>query len=216
MGIGDWGLGIGDWAQSPIPNHKLYPYNILLNNINIIILEYYKNNNYKIIIFTLDFFMEEAENELDFNQFRNDLNSLPSFYSISNGHLDYKNEKNKNIPLISNLEEIEDIKFILQEINKAIQITIDQNIDNDCEELVSILRKSTVKHQKSVVTRKISKKNMFKPLKKPKKIFVKVLKNDTPFIYTQNTNIDSKKTTASNTTLKCDNNEVNMTEKANY
>jgi len=23
MGIGDWGLGIGDWAQSPIPNpHK--------------------------------------------------------------------------------------------------------------------------------------------------------------------------------------------------
>jgi hypothetical protein len=160
--------------------------------------------------------MEEAENELDFNQFRNDLNSLPSFYSISNGHLDYKNEKNKNIPLISNLEEIEDIKFILQEINKAIQITIDQNIDNDCEELVSILRKSTVKHQKSVVTRKISKKNMFKPLKKPKKIFVKVLKNDTPFIYTQNTNMDSKKTTASNTTLKCDNNEVNMTEKANY
>ena len=160
--------------------------------------------------------MEEQENELDFNQFRDDLNSLPSFYSISNGHLDYKNEKNKNIPYISNLEEIEDIKFILQEINKAIQITIDQNIDNDCEELVSILRKSTVKHQKSVVTRKISKKNMFKPLKKPKKIFVKVLKNDTPFTYTQNTNIDSKKTTASNTTLKCDNNEVNMTEKANY
>ena len=88
--------------------------------------------------------------------------------------------------------------------------------DDDCEELVSILRKSTVKHQKSVVTRKISKKNMFKPLKKPKKIFVKVLKNDTPFTYTQNTNIDSKKTTASNTTLKCENNEVNMTEKANY
>jgi hypothetical protein len=160
--------------------------------------------------------MEEQENELDFNQFRDDLNSLPSFYSISNGHLDYKNEKNKNIPLLSNLEEIEDIKFILQEINKAIQITIDQNIDDDCEELVSILRKSTVKHQKSVVTRKISQKNMFKPLKKPKKIFVKVLKNDTPFIYTQNTNMDSKKTTASNTTLKCDNNEVNMTEKANY
>jgi len=23
VGIGDWGLGIGDWAQSPIPNpHK--------------------------------------------------------------------------------------------------------------------------------------------------------------------------------------------------
>jgi len=26
MGIGDWGLGIGDWAQSPIPN----PHFILL------------------------------------------------------------------------------------------------------------------------------------------------------------------------------------------
>jgi len=23
MGIGDWGLGIGDWAQSPIPNPQL-------------------------------------------------------------------------------------------------------------------------------------------------------------------------------------------------
>ena len=160
--------------------------------------------------------MEESKIELDFNQFRDDLNSLSSFYSISNGNLDYKNEKNKNIQNMLNLEEIEDIKFILQEINKAIQININERIDDDCEELVSILRKSTVKHQKSVVTRKISKKNMFKPLKKPKKIFVKVLKNDTPFTYTQNTNIDSKKTTASNTTLKCENNEVNMTEKANY
>ena len=26
MGIGDWGFGIGDWAQSPIPNS-----NILIN-----------------------------------------------------------------------------------------------------------------------------------------------------------------------------------------
>jgi len=24
MGIGDWGLGIGDWAQSPIPNPQDY------------------------------------------------------------------------------------------------------------------------------------------------------------------------------------------------
>jgi len=27
MGIGDWGLGIGDWAQSPIPN----PHYVLQN-----------------------------------------------------------------------------------------------------------------------------------------------------------------------------------------
>ena len=106
--------------------------------------------------------------------------------------------------------------LILEEINQAIQISIDENLEDDCEELASILKKSLGKHQKSVVTHKISKKSMFKPLKKPKKIFVKVLKNDSPFIYTQNTNLDSKKTTASNTTLKCANHEVNMTEKVNY
>jgi len=33
--IGDWGLGIGDWAQSPIPNPQSpinYSYNILTKN----------------------------------------------------------------------------------------------------------------------------------------------------------------------------------------
>ena len=160
--------------------------------------------------------MEESENDIDFNQFKNDLNSLPSFYTISNGYLDYKYEKNKNIISPLNREEIDDIMLILEEINQAIQISIVENIEDDCEELASILKKSLGKHQKSVVTHKISKKSMFKPLKKPKKIFVKVLKNDSPFIYTQNTNLDSKKTTASNTTLKCANHEVNMTEKVNY
>ena len=161
--------------------------------------------------------MKESQKELDFNQFKNDLNSLPNFYTISNGHLDYKYEKNKTMISLLNFEEFEEIKMILEEINKAIQININEkNIEDDCEELASILRKSMGKHQKSVVTHKISKKSMFKPLKKPKKIFVKVLKNDSPFIYTQNTNTDSKKTTASNTTLKCGNNEVNMTEKVNY
>ena len=160
--------------------------------------------------------MEESENDIDFNQFKNNLNSLPSFYTISNGYLDYKYEKNKNIISPLNHEEIDDIMLILEEINQAIQISIDENIEDDCEELASILKKSLGKHQKSVVTHKISKKSMFKPLKKPKKIFVKVLKNDSPFIYTQNTNLDSKKTTASNTTLKCANHEVNMTEKVNY
>ena len=122
----------------------------------------------------------------------------------------------KNIISTLNFEEIDDIKLILEEIDKAIQININENIEDDCEELASILKKSIGKHQKSVVTHKISKKSMFKPLKKPKKIFVKVLKNDSPFIYTQNTNIDSKKTTASNTILNCGNHEVNMTEKVNY
>jgi len=33
MGIGDWGLGIGDWAQSPIPNphfSKIYDSSYIL------------------------------------------------------------------------------------------------------------------------------------------------------------------------------------------
>jgi len=29
MGIGDWGLGIGDWAQSPIPNPQSPKYKFL-------------------------------------------------------------------------------------------------------------------------------------------------------------------------------------------
>jgi len=41
LGIGDWGLGIGDWAQSPIPNPQsqspipniIKENNIFLNNI---------------------------------------------------------------------------------------------------------------------------------------------------------------------------------------
>jgi hypothetical protein len=33
LGIGDWGLGIGDWAQSPIPNpHPQSPCNIIIVN----------------------------------------------------------------------------------------------------------------------------------------------------------------------------------------
>ena len=159
--------------------------------------------------------MDSLENLLDFNQFKDELNSLPSFYSISNGHLDYNLEKNKNAFSILNFEEIEDLQLILEEINQAIQINIDENLDDDCEELASILRKSMGKHQKSVVNHKMHKKSIFKPLKKPKKIFVKVLKNDSPFLDTQNTqNIDTKKTTASSTTIKIGNNVINMTEKA--
>ena len=155
--------------------------------------------------------MDSIENYLDFNQFKNELNSLPNFYSISNGQLDYNLEKNKNSYVKLNLEDFEDIKLLLEEINKAIQINIDENLNDDCEELASILKKSMGKHQKSVVTHKMSKKSIFKQLKKPKKIFVKVLISDAPYSDTQNT--DSKKTTASSSTLKSGNIEVNMTEK---
>jgi len=36
LGIGDWGLGIGDWAQSPIPNNDILLENFDLNNLFII------------------------------------------------------------------------------------------------------------------------------------------------------------------------------------
>jgi len=48
MGIGDCGLGIGDWAQSPIPNPQspipifFYKFKILKNN-------FFEKDNYFII-----------------------------------------------------------------------------------------------------------------------------------------------------------------------
>ena len=36
--IGDWGLGIGDWAQSPIPNPQSPKYKNIIHYINIFIL----------------------------------------------------------------------------------------------------------------------------------------------------------------------------------
>jgi len=32
MEIGDWGLGIGDWAQSPIPNPQSPIFCLIINN----------------------------------------------------------------------------------------------------------------------------------------------------------------------------------------
>jgi hypothetical protein len=51
LGIGDWGLGIGDWAQSPIPIDIRINLYINLKNINsyfikfILILWKIKNKN---------------------------------------------------------------------------------------------------------------------------------------------------------------------------
>jgi len=48
LGIGDWGFGIWDWAQSPIPNPQ-YPI-IALNNYIILNLELIFNLQYIINI----------------------------------------------------------------------------------------------------------------------------------------------------------------------
>jgi len=44
LGIGDWGLGIGDWAQSPIPNPQSDLFIFISNNI----IKKFKNNLKKI------------------------------------------------------------------------------------------------------------------------------------------------------------------------
>jgi len=40
LGIGDWGLGIGDWAQSPIPN---FIFIIELNLFHFILFNFINN-----------------------------------------------------------------------------------------------------------------------------------------------------------------------------
>ena len=41
INIGDWGLGIGDWAQSPIPNPQI---TILVNKIYLFLIKLTNNN----------------------------------------------------------------------------------------------------------------------------------------------------------------------------
>ena len=69
-------------------------------------------------------------------------------------------------------------------------------------------------YQKSIHKKK-TKKNIFKPLKKPKKIFIKVLKDTSYLKDTQNTQNFNSKKTAADTSLKSNNNIINVTEKVN-
>jgi hypothetical protein len=47
LGIGDWGLGIGDWAQSPIPNPHIFIiafyFYLIKYNLSFIIKKIFKN-----------------------------------------------------------------------------------------------------------------------------------------------------------------------------
>ena len=161
--------------------------------------------------------MESIDIEPNFKSFKENLKALPNFYKISYGHLNFKHEKNNNDFFHLSSEEISDIIFVLHELNKAIQINIDEINTENCDEIISILRKSSGQpHLKSVNHTK-TKKSIFKPLKKPKKIFLKVLKDDSSSKDTQTTNFNSKnskKTIVSNISLK-NNNLVNNTEKIN-
>ena len=103
--------------------------------------------------------MESLDIEFDFTIFQENLNALPKFYKFSNGNLDYLHEKNKNDFFNLNSDEILDIISVLDELNKAIQINIDENNYDDCEEIISILRKSMGQtYQKSIHTKKTKKK----------------------------------------------------------
>ena len=156
--------------------------------------------------------------ELDFTTFQKNINQLPNFYKNSNGNLNFINETNKNDFFNLNPDEISDISYVLIELNKAIQINIDETNIDECEEILSILRKSKGQTYQKSIRHKNTKKSMFKPLTKPKKIFVKVLKSNSPLKEdTQNTqNTNSKKTAASNTSyIKSNNNIANMSEKVN-
>ena len=157
--------------------------------------------------------MECLEIESDYQYFQENLNALPNFYKNSNCNLDFLLEKNKNDFFTLNPDEICDIILVLEELNKAIQINIDENCIDECQEIISILSKPMGQtYQKSIHHHKTNKKSIFKPLKKPKKIFVKVLK-DTSFLKdTQNIPLHSKKT-ADATSLKSNNNIINVTEK---
>ena len=75
-----------------------------------------------------------------------------------------------------NEEEIKDINIILDELNKAILINIDNiynNSDDECQEILFLLEKKNDKKNKNIKikNKKINNKCCpFKPLKKPKKI----------------------------------------------
>ena len=76
--------------------------------------------------------------ELDFITFQKDLNALPNFYKNSNGNLNFINETNKNDFFNLNPDEISDISYVLIELNKAIQINIDETHIDECAEILSI------------------------------------------------------------------------------
>ena len=156
--------------------------------------------------------MKSIDIEIEYKYFQDNLNALPNFYKCSNGNLDYLHEQTNNFFSL-NSEEISDIFLVLNEINKAIQINIDENYNDDCSEIVSILRKPMGQTYQKSINKKKTKNNIFKPLKKPKKIFLKVLK-DTSFLKdTQNTQNFNSKKTAADTSLKSNNNIINVTEK---
>ena len=117
--------------------------------------------------------MESIEIESDFKSFQENLNALSNFYKLSHGHLNFKQEKNRNDFFHLSSGEISDIIFILDELNKAIQINVDViNIEN-CEEIISILRKSSGQSHLKSVNHKLTKKVFLSLWKSQKKYFWK-------------------------------------------
>ena len=108
--------------------------------------------------------MEYLDFEMDFRCFQDSIKTLPNFYKTSNGGLDFLHEKNQNDFYSLNSEEISDIISVLEELNKAIQINIDENNIDECGELVSLIRKSMGQTYQKSIHHKKTKKSLFKPL----------------------------------------------------
>ena len=109
------------------------------------------------------------------NSFENNLDKIIPFYITNKKQqttkFDYIKEMKNEQNLFVDKEDIEDISFIISELNNAIQINLDNVEDNyiGCKEILSILKKP--KHAKIVKYK--AKKVPFKNLSKPKKISLK-------------------------------------------
>ena len=108
------------------------------------------------------------------NSFENNLNKIIPFYKKNKPQqstkFDIKEMKNDQNLLVDK-EDLEDISFIISELNNAIQINLDNVEDNyiGCKEILSILKQPN--HAKIVKYK--TKKVPFKILSKPKKISLK-------------------------------------------
>lgn len=124
--------------------------------------------------------------------FENEIQTVNNFYKSSNIYEDdldlcYSRENILKSEIDLSSEENKDLEKVINELNEAIQIDLDQkrNIHNDeCDEIISILKKP-IKKIRSYKNR--GERNLFKCLKAPKKIsLVGRVLTDTPSIETQN------------------------------
>lgn len=130
----------------------------------------------------------DSEQNISFENGLLNVNNFDQTSPIEEIELSYFEEIPFNFSSIYlSLEENQDLEKILQELNEAIQIDIDPNKNfhnEECEEIISILKKPTPKKN---THKKNKERNMFKCFKTPKKIsLVGRVLSDTPSNETKN------------------------------